>query len=59
MEQNNYFHKKYKDNIERYRNGDNLKKHKKFEDYMIITIKNIIIFLRSVVILCINCPKEP
>ena len=41
--QNNYFHKKYKDNIERYRNGDNLKKHKKFEDYMIITIKNKII----------------
>ena len=47
--QNNYFHKKYKDNIERYRNGDNLKKHKKFEDYMIITIKNIIIFLDDVI----------
>lgn len=47
--ENNYFHKKYKDNIEKFKAGGSLKKNKKFEDYLIIAIKNIIIFIDDVI----------
>ena len=47
--ENNYFHKKYKDNIEKFKSGGSLKKNKKFEDYLIIAIKNIIIFIDDVI----------
>lgn len=57
--ESNYFKSKiYKNSIERFKNGENLKKSKNYKDYSIIIIKNLIDFINDLLKSLLNTKQN-